>query len=247
MSNYIYLDTEYSSFFSADRNKSGDLLQLSCVAIVDGVEAGRFDEKCKPLGKNWNAHAEKVHGISANQAKTFQDPKVLAGKFKKFLESFDTRFICAGWNCDGDKKYVERLIADYEMIMDWHLMVKPKWRDVLTRAKKRKKSIPTKNMKLQTVCDFFGVNIDAHDALSDAIATWKVDEYLNSIIDDTVTGKQTVIQKMSEIEKRKKYLDSKYFMINGEGSVYISEHCTANPEALRVVMQELWDLYVEKE
>lgn len=242
--NYLSIDTEYSSFFSAKEGKSGELLQLAIVPVINGVMEEPFNEYCRPLTSVWNSEAEKVHKISRKMSMEQQHPSELASKLKLFLLKYDTMFFALGHNPSGDQKYIERLIRDYSMINDWHRRVKTNWKCTRDIASKMKSKITTKDYKLETLCNFLRVPLDAHDALSDAIATSKVYELMNNM-ESASRGIQPSISKESELDKIKKYMDIKYVMFNGEGSVYLSEHATSDREALRIVLNEIWSKFGE--
>lgn len=245
--NYLTEDTEFSSFYSADRMKSGELLQVAIVPVIDGVadKSRAFNEYCRPLTKIWNSHSEKVHGISRKRAESFQHPSELCEKLGKWIEQFDDVFMMMGYNCTGDKRFIERLVVDYGISNDWHFKVQHKWKDVHDMAKKRKKQIPKKSLSLSSLCEYFGIETKSHDALYDAIATFEVSERLKLMDSPTEARQNFLVSQMTEVEKRKKYLDLKYMMINGEGSIFITEHATKDKEALRIILGEIWSLYVD--
>ena len=118
--NYLYLDVEYTSFFSNDRQKSGELLQIGVVAVVDNVKKDTFSEFSRPLTQKWNPEAEKIHGISKDKAKMEQHPKQLAEKLIEFLERNDRVFSVVGHSCSADQKYIERLMLDHGLTSQWH-------------------------------------------------------------------------------------------------------------------------------
>lgn len=242
--NYLSIDTEYSSFYSPERSKSGDLLQLSIVPVINGIEQKPFNEYCRPLGKIWSHHAEKVHKISKKKAMGFQHPNELGDKLKEFVSQYDCLMQPLGHNCKGDKNYLERLVYDCKMAAEWYPKVRDKWKDTHTIAKKLKNMIPTKDMKLQTLCKYFGIEIKAHDAVSDAQATSKLYQKLDAMI-AAKEGRQSGVGGESELQKRKKYLDMKYVSFGGDGTVFLTEFCTGDREALRIVLGELWAKYGE--
>ena len=246
---FLSIDTEFTSFYSPDDNKCGDLLQLGVVAVRNGEVVGSFNECCRPLGKVWNSHAEAIHKIPKKMAMTFQHPEEMMKKFFTFVEQFDCKFTCLGWNCTGDKNYMNKYVRKYGgNANNWYKRIRMDWRDTKIRASARKKSLlGLKNYKLETVAKFFGVEINAHDALSDAYATWKIDELLNQFKPDNAKSVAQVMTNLTEIEKRDKYLDAKYCMLDGDGTIYITPFASKNPEALRVIMEEIWSLYVESD
>lgn len=246
--NYFVIDTEFSSFYSIDRKKSGELLQVAIVPVINGIpdKDRAFNEHCKPLTRMWNNHAEKVHKITRKRAESFQHPKELAEKLIDWIQQFDDIFTCMGYNCTGDKRYIERLLYDYRLSNHFFLRTRTKWKDAKDTVSNRKKYIPKKSLTLGSMAEYFGIKIDAHDALSDALATWHVYERAK-LIESPTEGRQKYLDsKLTEIEKKRKYTDLKYMMIDGSGCVFITEHATQNKEALRIVLENIWNHYVEE-
>ena len=245
MSSILYLDTEYSSFFSNERGKSGDLLEVGFLTVIDGEIKDEFSEYCRPLGKVWNTHAEKVHKIKQSFALVQQHPQQLADKIAKILEDHGTIFTLCGHNVKGDINYLERLMRDWGHELIWFRHIRTDKRDTHDRAKERKQFLPIKNLKLTTLCTYFKIPIDAHRAFGDAKATMLLDQALNGIELPSKSKEAVQMMNLTEVEKRRKYLDIKYVQMNGEGSVFITEYCTQNKEALRIVLEELWRVYVD--
>lgn len=244
--NYLSIDTEYSSFYSPDRKKSGELLQISCVPIINGIiQTDKiFNEFCKPLTNVWSDHAEKVHGISKVKSRDAQHPEEAAKKLLEFVQSFDCMFTAIGHNHKGDKNYVERLISDYDNANSWHRAIRHQWKDTKTIASKMKSAVPVKNHKLETLCKFFDIPIEAHKAESDALATAILYDKLNNI-EASKHAYIAPLEKLSEVDKIKKYMDMKYVSMGGDGCVFITEYGTGDKEALRIILQEIWNTYGE--
>lgn len=242
--NYLSIDTEYTSFFSPTKNKSGELLQIAIVPIINGVKEEPFNEFIRPLTKIWNVGAEKVHKIPRKRALTFQHPVEAAQKLRSFLDKYDTVFTVIGHNPKGDKNYLERFVRDYGLINEWHRKVRPEWKCTAEMASKKKSLIPVKNYKLETLCKYFRIETTSHDALHDAIATATIYEMMNAMIAANAT-RVNEVGELSEINKRKKYLDLKYVMFNGDGCIFITEYGTSNKEALRIILEEIWNVYGE--
>lgn len=242
---FIYIDTEYSGFFSADTGKSGELLQLAAVPVINGIPGEPFNQYCKPLSGRWSLDAQKVHKIKRDFAVMQQSPESMANNFMEFIRKHDQIFTLAGWNCAGDNKYVDRLMLSHGHINDWKKHVRWEWRDVKNRAQERKSHLPVKDFKLGTVAKFFGLEHDAHDALSDAMITWKIDERLGTIKVKKDGVPVVAVNGMTNAEKKAKYTDSRYLMVNGEGSVFINEEGTKDPEIMKIILEELYDIFVE--
>jgi len=160
--NLLGLDSEFSAFYSPDRKKSGELLQLSIIPVIDGIKGEPFDEYIRPLTSIWNKHAEKVHGITRKQAEKFPHPEEVAAKLKDWIVQYDEVFLVVGHSCKGDKNYIDRFIADHGLMNEWNTRVKHEWKDTKTIAQKKKSLIPTKNLQLETLCNFFKIPIKAH-------------------------------------------------------------------------------------
>jgi len=245
MSNIIYIDTEYSAFFNTLPGKSGEILQLGAVAMVDGVEAGTFNEFARPLTKVWSKDAEKVHRISRDRAELHQNPDQLAEHLIAWVESFgDVYFQVKGWNCKGDKQYIERLMFDHGMLDRWYAMTRVEWIDVIKKARARKDYLPVANFQLETVAKHFGIKMNAHDGLSDAWATVKVDDYLDTIKLPSKHVQTSMKHELTEKQKVKKYMSSEYVQVGGDGSIFIQPRATATPEALQTIFSELYTRYV---
>jgi DNA polymerase III epsilon subunit-like protein len=243
MMTYLSIDTEFSSFFSPNRHKSGELLQLAIRPVVNGIKQEPFNEYCRPLTSVWNKHAEKVHGISRKKAETFQHPAQMAQKLKEFLEQYDKVFFALGHNHTGDKNYLKRFVSDYDLILEWNTRVKIHWKDTVSIAKQLKNRIPVKDVKLETLANYFKIEINAHDALSDADVTSELYQMMEAI-ESAKQGAQSRIDGLTEIQKRKKYIDMKYISIS-DGCVFLSEHATSDREALRICLEEIWTVFGE--
>ena len=58
-------------------------------------------------------------------------------------------------------------------------------------------------------------------------------------------GRTRQLGELSELDKRKKYLDMKYVSMGGDGCVFLTEYATSDREALRVILEEIWHIYAE--
>ena len=245
--NYLSIDTEFSAFYSVDKGKSGELLQVSIIPVINGIPdtAKAFNEFCAPQTKVWSSHAEKVHKITRKRAETFQSRSELAEKLINWVKQFDDVFTCMGYSCLGDKRFIERMLYEETLSNHWFLRTRTEWKDVKKMVTARKKLIPRKSHTLGSMCDYFGIELNAHDALSDALGTFKVYERVRLLETPTEGRQRYLTSKLTEIEKKRKYTDLKYMMLDGYGGCFISEHATKDKEALRIVLEQIWNLYVE--
>lgn len=239
--NTLTIDCEFSNFSV----QKGDLIQLALIADVNG-ERHTFNEYARPVNRQaWSADAEKVHGISWLRSQEFQTIEEMAKKLGKFLDQFDTVFVVIGWNCATDKKYLEKTIKQHLLQKEYYYKIKPDWIDVLKMVRKRKNQITLPNQQLSTVAKHFGIEFKAHDALEDAVVTYKLYELVNAInADDCNFIQISNNAKLTEVEKRHKYLDMKYVQIS-DGEVFLTKDATSDKEAMRVIFYELWSLFCE--
>lgn len=243
--NHLFIDTEFSSFFSSDLSKSGELLQLACIPVIDGVRRDSFNEFCRPLTKTWSIEAEKVHGIRRDQALAAQHPSEMASKLMAFLQQYDCFFTPIGFNCASDESYINRLISDNKSILPYRKAVHYKWSDVLDKVREHKEQIKLKSYTLSSLKKFFKIENKSHDALADAEATMMIYDMMK-VMFPVFSAEQLKYSGMSNIEKRAVYLSSSHLMVNHDGSVYIHPEGTKNVEALKVILEEIWSTFIER-
>lgn len=161
--------------------KTDALIQLSALIEIDNKIVDEIDLKMKPLpGKIVNPDAIKTHGMTYEMMRTFEDADTAFNNFNSFLlkhnpiPAKNCRYIMAGYNPDFDCRFLSQWYSDitcgpYEY---WkHLQFSPI--DVLPvlRAMRIAGIIDTPDTKLETICKHFGIELKAHDALSDIKAT----------------------------------------------------------------------------
>lgn len=157
------------------------LLQLACIIERDGKIIETFEAKMKPVpGKTVTPEALKVNGYTLEQIATFEDPVDVYNRFRMFCARHgrkgdkENRFIMAGY-CNQ---------FDCDFLMEWHkdmsggtyaywdyLQMSPLDPLPTLRAMRYAGLLPTADTKLETVCKYFGIQIKAHDAMSDITAT----------------------------------------------------------------------------
>jgi DNA polymerase-3 subunit epsilon len=169
-------------------HKTDALIQLAAVIEIDGEIVDEIDLKMQPIkGKKINHEAIAIHNMTLDQIKTFQVAHVAHTHFETFLSKYNkyptksSRYIMAGYNPQFDCDFVNQWYQDISggPYAYWkHLQFAPI--DVLPtlRAMRYYKIIDVPDVKLETVCNYFGVQIKAHDALSDIKATREVTKLL---------------------------------------------------------------------
>jgi len=162
--------------------KENDIIQLSGMIEIDNEIKDTFNFKMQPY--NWNSisdEALKINNTTIEDLKSYEDPNIQYKKFRsildKYVSKFDKldKFIAAGYNVRFDidflkeyfiknnNSYLFSYIGGYSLdvyqivIALYHLNLKREY--------------PVKNFKLETLAQDEGIEIKAHDALSDVEAT----------------------------------------------------------------------------
>lgn len=187
--NFLFLDVETTGLY-ADKH---DIVQLACVPLINNKTETSFNEFCQPL--NWNSiqdEALRVHGITRDRMKTFQDPKDMLDKFINYAKSFNTKFIIAGYNVGFDKRFLSSFFTKHGRSEEFFEIFDINVHDVFARAKSVKSQLPTENLKLETLAKHYGIEIVAHDALSDILATVGVDKEIGALLGEDMTSYEAV-------------------------------------------------------
>jgi DNA polymerase-3 subunit alpha len=181
--NYLWLDSETTGL---DPLKN-DIIQLACIPVIAGKEqSSTFNQYCQPI--NWSAidqEALDINKISRDKLPTFQKAEAIVNNLVVYLKQFNTKFTIAGFNVGFDKDFLAALFKKVNRENDYIDLFTQDIRDTFKRAKKLKAQLPTQNLKLGTLCAHFGIEIDAHNALSDISATIKLDKILSDMLGET--------------------------------------------------------------
>lgn len=162
--------------------KTDALVQLSAIIEIKGKIVDEIDLKMKPLPhKNITDEAMKIHGMTLQDIAGFEDPYIAYGKFYRFLSAHgpkakEDRYVMAGYNAHFDCDFLFQFFHDinqnpkYNFYWDFCQFAPL---DILPtlRAMRYAGLINTVDTKLETVCKHLGIEIKAHDALSDIRAT----------------------------------------------------------------------------
>lgn len=160
-----------------------DIHQLAMIIKVDGKEVAREDLKVKPFNlEAAEKRALEVSGVTKEEIAKYPDPKEVYKKvisvWSKHVDRYDKadKFYPAGYNVKFDLEFLAQFFTkcgDKYGIGVWQ-----NWRYIdplpLLYIKDLKGELSLANYKLENVCNNYGIEIKAHDALSDIEATIKL-------------------------------------------------------------------------
>ncbi len=205
MKKILYVDTETTGL---DENKN-DIIQLSGCIETDGNLIEEFDFKVQPFSfENIDAKALSVNGISEADLKTYPPPQSVYYSFTKLLgkhvDKFNKadKFYPAGYNVDFDLRFLKSFFLK---MGDVYFGSWINWRRIdplpILTMWDACEIINLENYKLETVCKHFGIEIKAHDAMSDITATRTL---IKKVMDDQIVKSKIVhvlSDKIDETEK----------------------------------------------
>lgn len=174
----LYFDTETTGL-----TENSSIIQIAGMIQIDKKIVERFNIFSKPFeGADVSQEALDVHGLTLEQINSFQDSKDATKQIidilNKYVNKFDKKdkYIVAGYNVEFDinklstflKKNGENYLFSY---IDNKKLDPMHWILPLQILGK----IPyLENNRLGTWCDYFEIEIIAHDGMSDIEATRKL-------------------------------------------------------------------------
>ena len=216
--NFLWTDVETTGLHEVKQ----DIIQLACIPIINGVAQEPFNEFCQPMNYNTvQQEALDIHGITIEQLKTFQTLEQMLSKFITYVNSFGVKFTIAGYNVPFDKGFLSSSFKKVNKTTDFFSMFTIDVHCTFKRAKKVKDKINSKSLKLSALAELYGIEINAHDALSDIQATIEVDKIISQLLgEDNTIYKPTLDATKIEInsifpEMAQLHVHSQYNMVDG--------------------------------
>lgn len=171
----LWIDTETTGLA-----ENAAPIQISGVIEINGEIKEEFNIYLKPFkGAVIEDAALKVHGLTLEQIESFKETmdgySELISIFDKYINKYDKndKFIVAGYNVEFDLKKLRKLA---QMMGDKYInsylgnkKVDPLY---MIPAYQMLGKLPfLENDKLETWCNYFKINLKAHDSLEDIKAT----------------------------------------------------------------------------
>jgi DNA polymerase-3 subunit epsilon len=185
-----------------------DVIQVAGLIELDGEVVEEFEFKCQPFSwDNIQDAALKVHGYDVSTLRDFEDPCIVRSKMEKILSNYvnkfdrEDKYYFAGYNAPFDqgfmnhfwKKAGDKYFNSYFQYKTYDIF--PLFM-VYAEALK----LPVPNHKLVTAAKHFGIEINAHDALSDIRATREVAQCIKHEIIEGRTVVEMIAKEIAERE-----------------------------------------------
>lgn len=170
----LFFDTETTGL---DPVKN-DIIQLSGCIDIGGKTVEKFDIKMQPFSYDISEKALEVHGMKLEEIKTFQCAEKgydeFINKLTFHINKFDPKDKAypAGYNVGFDIDFLGQFFIKNG---DKYLGSWLNWRKLdplqMFFLADFNGVLDLPNYKLETLCDHYGIEIKAHDAMSDIMAT----------------------------------------------------------------------------
>lgn len=180
----LAIDCEFTNFDMI----GGDLLSLGVVEILNDFTLGReLQVFCRPTNtKYFSDKAQDVHGISYFKAQTFPDPKESMIKLLHFIAPYKDLFplktvFWGSW--DFDTKWIESTMRKVDLYSSFTKAFRVGKGDninALNMARQKLKHVQSNDgttkgqYSLSNVAEFYQLEHNHHDALSDARVTAQI-------------------------------------------------------------------------
>lgn len=185
----LYFDTETTGL----NPEKHAMIQIAGILEIDGKEEARFDFTLRPFENDLiDDKALEVHGRTRDEIMTYPSPgdvyKDIVSFFSRYIDKYDPKdkFYPAGYNVRFDLDF---LSSFFRKNGDVYFGSFCNWKAIdalpIMHFFDAMGYVHYENYKLETVCEKLGINIQAHDALSDIRATRELIKKLKLIIQPT--------------------------------------------------------------
>lgn len=200
----LYIDVETTGLDAVKQ----DVIDIAILVEKDGTIVHKEKLSCRPHHPE-NAHpkALEINGRTMEQIMGFPDPIDTLYRFKEILINHKTneKFIFAGFNTSFDARFIkswmekcgDNSFGEYFELDEYG---KPtQLYDCLLIFKKfsKERGVQILNNKLLTIAEFFEIEHDAHEAMSDILVTHKItkmlEKYYTAVPENCVPNSAAVV------------------------------------------------------
>lgn len=199
MKKVLWLDTETTGL----NPKKHGLREIGYIMVIDGQVVEKdvlyIDPRTYKKEIEIDNRALELSNITIDDFYYYADSNCVFDDFRVILDKYfkDEKFILAGFNVKFDNDFLREWFYDNNAGVDFKDYFHYKVIDVfpLVITLKHLGFIDTVDDKLKTVCEYFDIPIDAHNALSDIEATKNLYELIS---DRFINDKEVFKQKEFE-------------------------------------------------
>ena len=187
MEKVLWLDVETTGL---DCRKHG-LREVGFIIEIDGVEVDKGVFRINPFTYTTkdveiDGYALEISGVSIEDLESYDSSsycfKELMKKLVKYVNVNDKNdcFVIAGYNTAFDIGFIKEWFKEMGLLDSYKDLFHYKSLDVfsIVFALRHIGLNSAENDKLETMCNYFGIGIEAHNALSDIEATKKLYELI---------------------------------------------------------------------
>jgi len=181
MGKILWFDCETTG---VDPHRNG-LIQIAALVEIDDVVQDEINLFLRPGDiDKIEQDALDIHGYTELEIREFPEPEVsmaeLQTRLAKYVDKFNKfdKFVMAGYFVRFDMDFLRALFVKLgdRYFGSWFFSVTYDVQSLI--AERIVRGFRAPNYKLETMCRQFGIEIDAHDALSDIKATRNLDRIL---------------------------------------------------------------------
>lgn len=172
----LYFDTETTGIDP----KVNEIIQFAAVVEIDGVIVEQVNWRCQPTNyDSISPSALETTGLTVEEIKTYQSPSEMMSKIKNLFNTHidkfnkEDKFYPAGHNVAFDLEFLQAFWKKHGdpygtgSYQNWRTLDSRVFANFLIASGK----LNVSDVKLSTLCDHYKIQINAHDALSDILAT----------------------------------------------------------------------------
>jgi DNA polymerase III subunit epsilon len=242
MANYLFIDVETTGLGS-----NAAMIEIAAIPYINGEEKPHFHSMIKPhVGCTIDPRAFEITKIDFKELDKFPSATGVLDEFFKWIDSHETIFNLAGHNVKFDRNHLFRLCCrngDYGKFITRFSNNDIDTLSISRALFKGKRNKPS-SFKLEGLCEYFDIEVGvSHRALRDIQNTIKLFMELEKI---KIVEEEKTNPELSYIEAKTKFMDMKYIQMNPDGDVFITKDALADKQAVRFILNFLWEKHVSE-